>query len=82
MTIQPAVTFSSEEWQDLRTKFSEAKHTLNNALAVFMALSELAHRDPENYKKLERAIETRTPDIVRLMQDVTMALDAKLEMAE
>lgn len=76
------VTFSVEEWLTLRNKFSEAKHTLNNALAVFMALSELAHRDPENFKKLQKAIETRTPEIIRLMQEVTDAFESKASAAE
>jgi len=76
------VTFSVEEWLTLRNKFSEAKHTLNNALAVFMALSELAHRDPENFKKLQKAIETRTPEIIRHMQEVTDAFESKASAAE
>lgn len=76
------VSFSSEEWLAFRSKFSEAKHTLNNALAVFMALSELAHRDPENFKKLQKAIETRTPEIIRLMQELTDTFDTKLPPSE
>jgi len=71
------ITFSPEEWTALREKFSETKHTLNNALAVFLALSELATRDPENYVKLARAIETRTPTIIGLMEELTHAFDAR-----
>ncbi len=80
--MSTVITFSAEEWLALRSKFSEAKHTLNNALAVFMALSELAHRDPENFKKLQKAIETRTPEIIRLMQEVTEVFEAKAPVAE
>jgi len=72
-----SVAFSPEEWQALREQFSELKHTLNNALAVFMALSELATRNPDNYEKLRKAVADRTPQIVALMQEFTQAMDAK-----
>lgn len=73
----PPIAFSPEEWLAFCTKFSELKHTVNNALAVFMALAELAHRNPENYEKLGKSINTRTPDIVGLMQEFTRLLDEK-----
>jgi hypothetical protein len=71
------VTFSREEWLAFRASYSELKHSINNALAVFSALSELAHRNPDNYEKLGKSILTRTPDIVALMQEFTQALDEK-----
>ncbi len=71
------VTFSPEEWQTFRTRYSELKHSVNNALAVFSALSELAHRNPDNYEKLAKSVFTRTPEIVALMQEFTDFIDTK-----
>ena len=61
----------------MRTRYSELKHSMNNALAVFMALSELAQRNPANYEKLAKSIGTRTPEIVALLQEFTQVLDTK-----
>jgi len=69
--------FSDEEWIRLREKFSELKHTVNNALAVFMALAELAKRNPENYEKLGKSVNTRTPEIVNLFGEFQELLDQK-----
>jgi len=74
------VTFSPEEWIAFRSQYSELKHSVNNALAVFMALSELALRNPDNYEKLGKSIGTRTPEIVALMQEFNRILDAKQPM--
>ncbi|HWL51446.1 MAG TPA: hypothetical protein VNQ90_03370 [Chthoniobacteraceae bacterium] len=71
------VIFSQEEWRQFRTQFGEMKHTLNNALAVFMALSELAKRNPDNYGKLVDTISTRTPGIVALLQGLTETMNQK-----
>lgn len=71
------VIFSQEEWRLFRSQFGEMKHTLNNALAVFMALSELAKRNPDNYEKLVDTIGTRTPTIVALMQQLTDTMNEK-----
>ncbi len=71
------VSFTHEEWLAFRSHYSELKHSMNNALAVFMALSELAHRNPDNYEKLGKSICTRTPEIVALMQEFTRILDEK-----
>ncbi|MEI6350006.1 MAG: hypothetical protein WCP06_02740 [Verrucomicrobiota bacterium] len=71
------VTFTEEEWRRLRSEFSELKHSVNNALAVFMALSELAQRNPANFEKLTKSIGTRTPEIVAVMQKFHELLDRK-----
>ena len=73
----PPVVFTPEEWSAFRSHFSELKHSVNNALAVFTALSELAHRNPDNYEKLGKSIGTRTPEIVALMQEFNRYLDTK-----
>ena len=76
------ITFTPEEWEALRNQFSELKHSLNNALAVFMALSELANRNPDNYEKLGKTVIARTPEIVALMHEFTRALDEKGKAGE
>ena len=52
----------------LHERFREIKHSVNNTIAVFMALSELAQRNPAHYEKLADAVLTRCPDIVSQMQ--------------
>ncbi|MCX6967028.1 MAG: hypothetical protein NTZ46_04490 [Verrucomicrobia bacterium] len=71
------VHFTHEEWMEFRLRLSNMKHSMNNALAVFMALAELAQRNPENYEKLARSICTRTPEIVGLIQEFSEYLDTK-----
>jgi len=41
-------TLSPEELAQLQKKFSEIKHSINNALAVMMALSEMSQRRPDS----------------------------------
>src|SRR5438045_9144149 len=37
---------SPEDFAELQRKFSEIKHSINNAMAVMMALSEISQRRP------------------------------------
>ncbi len=71
------VHFTPEEWMEFRVRYSNMKHSMNNALAVFMALAELAQRNPENYEKLARSVCTRTSEIVGLIQEFSDYLDTK-----
>lgn len=71
------ITFTPEEWMDFRQRYSTVKHSLNNALAVFMALAELAQRNSENYEKLAKSVCTRAPEIASLIQDFSVYLDTK-----
>ena len=71
------VHFTQEEWQEFRLRFSNMKHSMNNALAVFMALAELAQRNPDNYEKLARSVCTRTPEIVGMIHEFSEYLDTK-----
>ena len=68
-----------EELQALHEKFRELKHDINNTLAVIMALSELAQRNPAHYEKLAKAVLQRGPDVVQQMQDFQTMLSAKLK---
>ena len=70
---------SREELQALFENFREIKHGINNTLAVIMALSELAQRNPAHYEKLSKAVLTRGPEVVQQLQDFQTALGAKLK---
>jgi len=68
-----------EELQAIHEKYREVKHDINNTLAVIMALSELAQRNPAHYEKLAKAVLTRGPDVVQKLQDFQNLLGAKLK---
>lgn len=67
-----------EELQDFHDTFREIKHNINNTLAVIMALSELAQRNPAHYEKLAKAVLQRGPDVVQQLQDYQGKLAAKM----
>lgn len=71
------VNFTYEEWMEFRLRYSELKHSMNNALAVFMALAELAQRNPDNYEKLAKSVCARTPEIAALIQEFSLYLDTR-----
>ena len=66
-----------EDLEALHEKFREIKHSINNTLAVIMALSELAQRNPAHYEKLAKAVLQRGPEVVQQLQDFQMALSGK-----
>ena len=68
-----------EELEAIHEKFREVKHDINNTLAVIMALSELAQRNPSHYEKLGKAVLTRGPNVVQMLQDFQGMLAAKLK---
>ncbi len=68
-----------EELQALHDKYREVKHDINNTLAVIMALSELAQRNPAHYEKLAKAVLTRGPAVVQQLQDFQNLLGARLK---
>ena len=65
---------SREELAALHDKFREVKHSINNSLAVIMALSELAQRNPQHYEKLTKTVLSHCPDIVAQLQEFSRAL--------
>ena len=75
----PAFQMSREEFVALHDKYREIKHDINNTLAVIMALSELAQRNPSHYEKLAKAVLQRGPDVVQQLQEFQAALSAKLK---
>ncbi len=74
---ESAANISQEELVQLQKKFSEIKHSINNALAVMMALSEMSQRRPDYSEKLASAVLTKAPQIVSSLQEFTKALNDK-----
>ena len=68
---------SLEELVRLQKKFSEIKHSINNALAVMMALSEMSQRRPDYAEKLASTVLSKAPQIVSSLQEFTQALNEK-----
>jgi len=73
---------SREELTELFDLFREIKHNINNTLAVVMALSELAQRNPAHYEKLAKAVLQRGPEVVNSLQDFQIKLGDKLKATE
>ncbi len=72
--METSAPINREELLALHEKYREIKHSINNSLAVVMALSELAERNPEHYAKLSKTVLTRCPNIVSQLQDFQKAL--------
>ncbi len=70
-----------EDLEAIQNKFREIKHDINNTLAVIMALSELAERNPAHYEKLAKAVLQRGPVVVQQLQDFQTTLSAKIKGA-
>jgi hypothetical protein len=73
----PISNVSSEDFAELQKKFSEIKHSINNALAVMMALSEMSQRRPDYAEKLATTVLAKAPQIVTNLQEFTQALNDK-----
>ena len=70
-------TLSPAELAQLQKKFSEIKHSINNALAVMMALSEMSQRRPDYAEKLATTVLSKAPQIVSSLQEFTQLLNEK-----
>jgi len=79
---EAAFSMSREDLQELYDMFREIKHGINNTLAVVMALSELAQRNPAHYEKLAKAVLHRGPEVVQQLQDFQTKLGLKLKDSE
>lgn len=73
---------TSEEFAQLQKKFSEIKHSINNALAVMMALSEMSQRRPDYSEKLATTVLSKAPQIVSSLQEFTQAMNEKAAKPE
>jgi hypothetical protein len=74
---EPASSIPQEELVQLQKKFSEIKHSINNALAVMMALSEMSQRRPDYAEKLATTVLSKAPQIVTSLQEFTQVLNEK-----
>ena len=74
---EPVSTIPQEEIAQLQKKFSEIKHSINNALAVMMALSEMSQRRPDYAEKLASTVLSKAPQIVTSLQEFTQVLNEK-----
>jgi hypothetical protein len=77
---EPARTISQDGLAELQQKFSEIKRSINNALAVMMALSEMSRRRPDYAEKLATTVttvSTKASQIVSSLQEFAQALDVK-----
>ena len=74
---EAGTSISQEELVALQRKFSEIKHSINNALAVMMALSEMSQRRPDYSEKLASTVLSKAPQIVSSLQEFTQALNEK-----
>jgi hypothetical protein len=74
---QTGNTLTPEEISQLQKKFSEIKHSINNALAVMMALSEMSQRRPDYAEKLASTVLSKAPQIVTSLQEFTQVLNEK-----
>ncbi len=55
---------SRAELLELHNKFRAVKHSACNALAVVMALSEMAERNPSYIEKLTKTVLSKSPQMV------------------
>ncbi len=55
---------SREEVIEIHNKFRALKHSACNALAVIMALSEMAERNPAYVDKLTKTVLAKSPQMV------------------
>src|SRR3954452_15839035 len=74
---ESARELTSADFAELQKKFSEIKHSINNALAVMMALSEMSQRRPDYSEKLATTVLSKAPQIVSSLQEFTQALNEK-----
>src|SRR3954471_20764519 len=74
---EPPRDLTPADFAELQKKFSEIKHSINNALAVMMALSEMSQRRPDYAEKLATTVLAKAPQIVSSLQEFTQALTDK-----
>ena len=79
---EPGLNITQEEFAQLQRRFSEIKHSINNALAVMMALSEMSQRRPDYSEKLAATVLSKAPQIVSSLQEFTQALNEKAGATE
>jgi hypothetical protein len=74
---EPSRTVSPEELVELQKKFSDIKHSINNALAVVQAVAEMSQRRPDYAEKLATTVISKVPQIVSGLQEFAQLLNEK-----
>ena len=72
---------SRAELLDLHNRFRAVKHSACNALAVVMALSEMAERNPAYIEKLTKTVLSKSPQMVTELRDFDDEFRALLKAA-
>jgi hypothetical protein len=78
MSEESQFQMTRDDLEALVKSYREVKHSINNHIAVIMALSELSQQNPQHVEKLIKAALARSPEIVNLMQVFQKELAAKL----
>lgn len=63
------VQVTRAELLELHNKFRAVKHSACNALAVVMALSEMAERNPSYVEKLTKTVLSKSPQMVSELRE-------------
>jgi two-component sensor histidine kinase len=64
---------------ELHECFRETKHSINNSIAVVMALAELSQRNPQHFEKLAAMVLSRGPEVVSHLQEFQKKVAAMAE---
>lgn len=62
-------TLTREQVMTMHEKFRTVKHSACNALAVMMALSEMAERNPTYVEKLTKTVLSKSPQMVAELRE-------------
>ncbi len=65
----PGAVPTREEIEAIHEKFRSVKHSACNALAVMMALSEMAQRNPTYMEKLTATVLSKSPQMVAELRE-------------
>ena len=66
---EPAPVPTREELVAMHERFRAVKHSACNALAVMMALSEMAQRNPTYVEKLTATVLSKSPQMVAELRE-------------
>ncbi len=69
LAVPDGPPISRAELMELHNKFRAVKHSACNALAVVMALSEMAERNPTYIEKLTKTVLSKSPQMVTELRD-------------
>lgn len=74
------VTLTPEQVEALQKRFSEARHNINNHLALIVAASELLARKPEAADRVSKALKEPPDKIVEELRGFSSSLEKALQI--